>query len=746
MSSLFLSVMMMVSAGCSSNSGDVPLVTAGKSAYTIVTPVSPSKAESKAAGIVQEYILQVSGAKLPIMQESNFDGRQAIYVGNTKHTSGPVSIKDDGYYTGVAEQSLYIRGGSGKGVIYGAYHFAEAYMHCRKLPGVQPVVPASRDIKVPAGMKDLSEPDFIYRESYYPASADPLYLEWHGLQRFEDLWGLWGHSYFKILPPKSYFATHPEYYSMVNGKRQPLQLCLSNEEVFKLTVAFFKQAIADNPDAIYWSISPEDGPGGCTCDQCKKADAEEGSQSGSLIRFVNRVAAVFPAQRFTTLAYGYTSKAPGKTRPADNVYVLLSTIDAYRQTPLQEAPSAAGFRKNLETWEKTGGHLFIWDYTTQFTNYLCPFPDYNNLAANLQYFAAHGVRGVFSQGSGDTYGDMAEYNSYLQAALLWNTKADAAAVSADFMKSYYKAAGGPMQQYVQALTAAVKSTNAVLDIYGSPIYSGRDYLSPANLDKYSNILDQAEAAAEKDTAALQRVYRARLPLEYTVLQQSRVYGTEKFGYLVPGNGNAYTVNPKWPARVQRFTAQAKAAGVTELSEGGLSPEAYQQQWQLLLQRPWVGGLAFRAPVTLVNPYTPEYSPMKEKTLTDGLTGDKDFSYNWLFTYGKDMIATVDLGGSKAVSSVQLNFLQDARHNIFLPVKIIIEISGDGKAYTKIGEQAGGLPKEEDYAVAIQHYQFKNNRKPARYIRVTATCAASMPEWRAIPNKLPAVCCDEVVVL
>jgi len=746
MSSLFLSVMMMLSAGCGAPGGDIPLVTGGRSAYVIVTPASPSGAERKAAGIVQEYILRASGAKLPILQEGGYSGKQAIYVGNTRQSSGPEKIKDDGYYTGVSGQALYIRGGSGKGVVYGAYHFAEAYMRCRKLPGAPAVAPVSKDISLPGNMQDLSEPDFIYRESYYPASADAEYLEWHGLQRFEDLWGLWGHSYFKILPPATYFAAHPEYYSMVNGRRQPLQLCLSNEAVYRLTVAYFKKAMADNPDAIYWSISPEDGPGGCTCDQCKKADGEEGSQSGSLIRFVNRVAAAFPQARFTTLAYGYTSKAPAKTKPAGNVYILLSTIDAYRQTPLAEAPSAADFRRNLAAWEKLGSHLFIWDYTTQFTNYLCPFPDYNHLAANLQYFAAHGVRGVFSQGSGDTYGDMAEYNSYLQASLLWNTRADAGAVTADFMKHYYRAAAAPMQQYVQALTAAVKATGAVLDIYGSPIYSGKDYLSPANLDQYSTLLDRAEAAAEGDTAALRRVYRARLPLEYTVLQQSRMYGTEKFGYLVPANGGGYTVNPKWPARVQRFAEQAKAAGVKELSEGGLSPEAYLAQWQALMRRPWVGGLAFKAPVTLVNAYTPEYSPMKEKTLTDGLTGDLDFSYNWLFTYGKDMIATIDLGGSKTVRSVQLNFLQDARHNIFLPQQITIEISANGLDYTKIGTQTGGLPAEEDYTAAIRNFKFQAGGKAARYVRVTAVCAPKMPDWRAIPNKLPAVCCDEVVVL
>ncbi|MBV8251742.1 MAG: DUF4838 domain-containing protein [Chitinophaga sp.] len=742
MNSILLSILMWVGTGCSHTDGDISLVSGGRSQYTIVTPATPTKAESKAASILQDYIQQISGARLPIMTETGYKGKLAIYVGNTNATTGPEKIKDDGFFTGTADNSVYVRGGYGKGVVYGAYHFLDTYLHCRKMSGLQKFIPSSKNIRIPGNMKDLQEPVFIYRESFYPASTDPEYLDWHGLHHFEDLWGLWGHSFFKIIPPKTYFASHPEYYSMVSGSRQPMQLCLTNEDVFKLTVAYFKKAIADNPDAMYWSISPMDGPGACTCPQCKKVDEEEGSPAGTLVRFVNRVAAQFPDQRFTTLAYAHTSKAPTKTKPAGNVYVMLSTIDAYRQTPLETAPSAAAFRKNLQDWEHSTSNLFIWDYTTQFTNYLCPFPDYSNVAANMRYFAAHHVKGVFAQGSGDTFGDAAEYNSYLQAALLWNPHADAAAVTEDFMKSYYKGAAPYMQQYVKALATAVAQTHAVLDIYGNPIYSAKDYLSPALIDQYSALLDKAEAAAENDSVLLRRVMKARLPMEYTVLQQSRAFGTEKYGYLV-ANGNDYSVNPKWPARVQRFTNLCKMAVAKELSEGGQTPDEYLQEWNKEFNRKWIGGLAFRAPVKLANPYTPEYSPMKEKTLTDGLFGNTDFSYNWLFTYGKDLVATVDMGSSKAIKQISLNFLQDPRHNVYLPAKIHIEVSTDGSSYKEVGVKAIPTP-QEDYTAQIMHYQFPVSGT-ARYIRVTGQSLPAIPSWREAGNKLPAICCDEIVV-
>lgn len=741
MNSFLLMITTLLYSACQPGKAeDFLLVKQGQSAYVIVIPASATKAETRAAGILQDYVQRISGVKLAVIAESQYKDQPAVFIGNTTHTLGPEKIKNDGFFTGSKDKQLYIRGGSGQGVVYGVYHTLETYMGCRKDTKGPATVLTSKDIRISGALTDLQEPAFIYRESYYPACTDPEYLAWHGLQRFEDLWGVWGHSFFKILPPATYFKEHPEYYSLVNGKKQALQLCLSNENVYALTVAWFKKAIADNPDAMYWSIAPQDGGGACTCDQCKKADAEEGGPSGSLIRFVNRVASQFPEQRFTTLAYGYTAKAPLKTKPAGNVFIMLSTIDAFRQDPLSQTPSAAGFRKNLESWGATTGNLFIWDYTTQFTNYLAPFPDYDNLQPNLQYFATHHVKGVFSQGSGETYGDMAEYNSYVQAALLWQPNADIKQVNSAFLKGYYGPAAPFADQYLEALGNAVKSTHSTLDIYGNPIFNSRDYLSPALIDQYSTLLDKAEAAAGNNNTYLQRVYQTRLFLEYVVLQQSRFYGNEKYGYLQPDG----SVNPKWPARVKHFTEQCKAAGVQELSEGGLSPDAYAKEWEELFSRKWINSLALHAPVTLVNAYTPEYTPKKEATLTDGLFGGNDFSYNWLFTYGKDMIATIDMGSNKTLHQIQLNFLQDARHYIFNPTQLLIEISTDGVSFKSAGVKNIPVP-EEDYAVHINHYSFTLPATSTRYIRITAKCPAVLPEWRLVEGKKPALCCDEVSV-
>lgn len=748
MHGLLLMMTLLTYNSCQSTKGNINLVAGGRSSYVIVLPDEAAKNETKAAKLLQEYLQRICGASLQIIAEKNYHDQAGIFIGNTAHADAlnAEKLKGESFFIATDKRDVYIKGGSGKGVIYGIYTLLENYFGCRKYADAPVSIAASKNLDLPQQLMDRQAPVFLYRETYYPAAFDNEYLEWHKLHRFEDLWGIWGHSFFKILPPKDYFATHPEYYALVNGKRQASQLCLSNEGVYNEMVAYFRKAIADNPDALYWSIAPEDGGGFCTCDQCSKANAEEGGPQGPLVRFINRIAAAFPEQQFTTLAYQYTAHPPVKAKPAKNVFIMLSSIDAYRQEPLSTIPSAAAFRKDLEGWGAITDNIFLWDYTTQFTNYLAPFPDYNNEQPNLEYLAAHKVKGVFSQGSGDTYGDMAAYNSYLQAKLLWNPGLSTEEITNDFLNGYYGPAGPFIGQYLQALTTQLRNTKTQLDIYGNPVNNYKSYLSPEAIDQYSGLLDKAEKAVEGNNTLLTRVYHARLPLEYTVLQQSRFFGTDKFGYLIP-EGNSFVVNPRWPERVKRFAAQCKLAGVKELSEGGSTIDAYQQEWDSIFARKWISSLAFRAKVSLLYPWAEDYPAKKEATLTDGLQGDKDFSINWLFIYGKDLVATIDMGTEKPVNEVNMNFLQDARHYIFFPTDITVETSVDGINFIPAGKQPSSPLSEEDYNVIIHHYRFPVPAVKARYIRVTGRCLPQVPAWRTAPvSKKAAICCDEIYVL
>jgi hypothetical protein len=51
-------------------------------------------------------------------------------------------------------------------------------------------------------------------------------------------------------------------------------------------------------------------------------------------------------------------------------------------------------------------HLYLWDYTVQFSNYLSPFPTYT-FSDNYKFFKKI-ITGIFAQGYADIPGDFTE--------------------------------------------------------------------------------------------------------------------------------------------------------------------------------------------------------------------------------------------------------------------------------------------------------------------------------------------------
>lgn len=734
-------------SSCKGRAQEITIAVNSASRYSIVVPADATKLEQKAATVLQYYIKRISGASVSIFKDGAAGKAPAIYIGHTSRAEKvhPGKLPSEGYFIHTDGDDLVICAGSGHGIMYGVYGFLEQYMHCSKLSSDPAVVPADHTIKVPGRIHYQYQPPMVYREEYYPASHDAEYLEWNQLQQLDDLWGLWGHSFDKLVPAKEYFKTHPEYYSLVNGSRQPSQLCLSNEDVFRLVVADLKRRMADNPDAMYWSISPNDDNGYCHCDKCSAVDKEQGSPAGSLIKFVNRVAAVFPDKKFTTLAYAYTHKAPTSLKPSANVYVFLSNIDAYRDKPLEQEGTAASFRTDLKAWGGLTRNIFVWDYITQFTNYLAPFPNFHTLQPNMQYMVDNGVKGIFAQGSGDTYGEFAELRSYLEAKLMQDPKADVNALTASFLKDYYGPAAKYIQQYIDLLQNSMLASKRKLDIYGNPVNEWKSYLTPELIDRYSALFDKAEDAVEGSITLQDRVMRARLPLEYTVFQQARFYGIEKHGIFIKTDAGGWQVKPKLESRIATFVADCKKAGVTELSEAGPSrhPDEYLAEWSAIIKAGVTPSKAVGAKVSLQYPFADDYPAKGNGTLTDGNPGYSDFSYNWLCFYGVPMVATVDLGTVQSISRVKMHFLDDPRHWIFFPSKVTVEVSKDGITYQALGSIPAPAG-EEHYEVAVKDYIVQKAAQ-ARFIRVTAANLPALPLWRFSDRKKPMIACDEIYV-
>jgi hypothetical protein len=158
----------------------------------------------------------------------------------------------------------------------------------------------------------------------------------------------------------------------------------------------------------------------------------------------------------------------------------------------------------------------VWDYVTDFANYLVPHPNWFVLGPNARLFQQYNVRGVFEEGAYAGPGEeMAELRSWVLAQLLWNPQQDDRALIKEFVHGYYGAgAGDSIEQYLKLLHEASKG-------YVLRCYTGQNppHLRFKTLSEAERLWQQAEEAAahESDPDILIRVRQGHLAVRYACL-------------------------------------------------------------------------------------------------------------------------------------------------------------------------------------------------------------------------------------
>jgi hypothetical protein len=727
----------------------------GRPAATIVIPEGAGEVERRAAEILRTSILKMSGADLPVLTAAE-PGRPGVAaIGFPEKdvppgiTSSLPSLRRDGFVVATSTGNLYIAGGGGKGVVYGVVHLLEKYFGCRRYSPSAEVFPRGDDLALGC-IFELANPVNELRIVYGEFALDPDYRDWMRLHDLGEFFGdgYYVHTFQKLVPWQTYFAAHPEYFALMNGKRIIDQPCLARPEVFDIVVSRLRDEMAAQPDKGIWSVSQNDNSSYCQCPECLKAIEEEGSPAGPVIRFVNRVAAVFPDKTISTLAYQYSRPAPRLVRPAPNVQVMLCTIELNRSLPIADDPSSVSFVRDIEAWSRICGNLYLWDYTVNFSHHISPFPNLHVLQPNIRLFVSHGVRRHFQQTNTSPGHEFSELKSYLLARLLWDPETDASAVMEDFLDGYYGKAGPLVRKYIEALGGALMRTGARLDIYEPPAVHAEDYLSAVDVAAYNALFDKAEAAVAGDPDHLARVRTARLPVMYATLEigKNDMFGPRGF-YEEKGGG--FRPKPGMARLLDEFAARSAAGGVRTLSESGLTPAVYCEGVRRFIDVQVDGNSAFRKLVEADPPPSPKYAKGDLAVLTNGVRGASDFKVHWLGWEGVDFTLTVDLGKPLAAREISLSTLSDPRSWILHPDRITCSVSPDGLSFREVGTVAleGGHQGEE----TIRAFSWTEpptgpgSFAGVRYVRFGIKGTKRLPDWHVSAGGLSWVFVDEVVV-
>ncbi len=534
LSSLVIAVGLFLICGRTAHA--ITIAEQGQPRATIVAVEDLTLPERHAVEELALFLGQVTGAEIPITDRLP-DGPNRILVGepSARLVVPDFSVSDlgeEGLIIRTVGDDLILAGGRPRGTLYAVYTFLEDHVGCRWW------APGASDIpnRPTLSFQEIDYryvPPLEYRESFWTTAFDQ---DWsvrnknYGLfakndERRGGHYEIVGfvHTFYTLIPPDRYFADHPEWFSEIDGQRiaDRGQLCLSNEPMRAELVKNLRELLRQHPNARQTSVSQNDWENYCRCAECSAIDEEEGSPAGSILRFVNAVAAEieeeFPNVAVSTLAYmpRYSEKPPKITRPRDNVIVWLCTMNASYNLPLKTHARNATFAENLVGWGKIADRLYIWDYVTNFRHYLFVHPNLWVLGPNVQFFVENNVVGIFEQGAYQGPGaEMMELRAWVLAKLLWDPTLDGRELIKTFCHGYYGAGGEHVLRYIRTIHSIMQQHGQPLGCYEEP---DRAFMNIETLSEGWAHLKAAEEAVRDDPVLLARVRAVQMPMRYAFL-------------------------------------------------------------------------------------------------------------------------------------------------------------------------------------------------------------------------------------
>ena len=514
------------------------------SGWDIVLPEDAAPAEVHAAEEFRAIFAQAGGVDLPIVRAAGRPDRHVFIGAGAAMRASPAGFAADGmgpedFRIVARDDIIAIAGGRPRGTLYGVYTFLEDHAgvrfltadhtHIPRLPSPANVGPIDRTVR----------PPLLFRWSYYgETNGDPAFAARirvntvGGDPTFGGKTGqsLISHTFGSLIPTSKYGKEHPEYFALRDGKRLASgndwfesEPCLTNPDVLRIVTEEVLAGLKAHPEMENISVSQNDNDRHCLCPACKAVDDREGTPMGSLLEFVNAVADAVakehPRVKVGTLSYWYTRKPPRTIRPRPNVQIQLCSIECCVVHAIDDpgCPKNRQFCADMAAWGKLTENIFIWNYNTNFSNYLLPFPNLRVIEPNIRYFVANGAKGIFMQAAGNNTGaEMSDLRNYVMAGLLWDPGRKADALIGEFLDLHYGPAAPPIRAFLTKYHDHVVAKGIHPNCFGNgAAYAIDGAIAKAALDAF----DEAMALAG-DAIVRARVEKASICAHRAAIEEA----------------------------------------------------------------------------------------------------------------------------------------------------------------------------------------------------------------------------------
>ena len=563
----FSIIFLFVSLASAKPSNELVLADSGKTNYAIYYSTQESQIVRFAAQELADYLEKISGAHFSLVT-SNTGEKPLIVVGRnnsfvTAHETEVDfdSVQADGFRIVSIGDTILIAGNIDRGTMYGVYHFLDIYLGVRWFSPNFEVVPSKSTLTV-SPMNDLENPHFTYREIFSGDTDDGYFRQRNRLNGCKggthrsylyyppgiDTWSKdspWGgNNFYEVVPEESYHYGG-QLLAMSNGCRSA-------------AVNYFLNKIASKGDEYWWGFSQNDNGWDPDSQSRSFANTHGGALSAPILDMVidvaNQVRQTYPNAKLATLAYQWSFQPPSGITVPDYVMIEIAPIEADFGYPYN-SPRNAAADSAFHGWDRIAPSLSIWDYITNFQNYLQPLPNIYAMCENIKFLASlNHLKSYFGEGAYNTSGaEFAALRAWVAARLLWNPDQDYHALIHEFVNGYYGPAAYYIEQYIDALHQSLYDAGDRISVK-QRITS--NYLNLDFITKADALLASADAVATGDYS--EHVHEVRLGVDMTILLREHQYKAEAEKRGITWIHDA--------GRRSRFEQYVSEAGITQYGE------------------------------------------------------------------------------------------------------------------------------------------------------------------------------------